>query len=324
MAIGEKKLEAMLDAELELREKVLKSGDLYLGYHPLMREIHEKHADLIQAEVQSNGWSVFNKLKPSGLEALFVLCQHAISRPGFQKEAMTYFESLATKKGLEYAAYFADRIAFFERRPQRFGTQWDINLYGETELWPLESPDKLDERRALMHLSPFEDIDFGGVDMTFEVGLKRQLGVYGLIYEVGWLPCDKVEIKRIITWLSDYFSGAVLGPLVSEWHHKGGLDPDWKGLDLVVALHEKEDFEKYVLEKKGTLKKKGIKKDIFVIRDPEGDFELTVDFLEFSTDEEVILLAPLAMSVESATCHTPHGWLLTQEAIQKGRAANAF
>ncbi len=58
---------------------------------------------------------------------------------------------------LAQVAYLEDRIAFFERRPQRYGTQFDWDERGMLSPWPIEDPDGVDARRAAVGLPPLAD-----------------------------------------------------------------------------------------------------------------------------------------------------------------------
>jgi hypothetical protein len=47
-----------------------------------------------------------------------------------------------------------DRIAFYEGRPQRYGSQWDVEDDGTHVLWELESPAQLDDLWKSVGLDP--------------------------------------------------------------------------------------------------------------------------------------------------------------------------
>lgn len=48
---------------------------------------------------------------------------------------------------LKERAYLEDRIAFYERRPQRFGTQFDYTRKGVMAVWWLESREEAEALR---------------------------------------------------------------------------------------------------------------------------------------------------------------------------------
>jgi hypothetical protein len=54
------------------------------------------------------------------------------------------------------AAYLCDRIAYFEGRPQRYGTQYDTGADGYVDVYRLEDPANVDQLRATVGLSPLE------------------------------------------------------------------------------------------------------------------------------------------------------------------------
>ena len=56
-----------------------------------------------------------------------------------------------------HAAYLEDKIRFFERRPQRYGTQFDWDEKGQMSPWTLEDPGSVDERRRGVGLGPLAE-----------------------------------------------------------------------------------------------------------------------------------------------------------------------
>jgi hypothetical protein len=51
-------------------------------------------------------------------------------------------------------AFLTDRIAFFEGRPQRYGTQLDYDAEGYSVVYALEDPNSMDELRRSVGLEP--------------------------------------------------------------------------------------------------------------------------------------------------------------------------
>ena len=52
-----------------------------------------------------------------------------------------------------HLACLIDRIAFFEGRPQRYGTQFTLDDDGYTTVWRLERPNEVEELRRLVGLA---------------------------------------------------------------------------------------------------------------------------------------------------------------------------
>jgi hypothetical protein len=91
-----------------------------------------------------------------GAEAAWLIVQHAISLPDFQRKCLALIREAVEKGDAEpyQAAYLYDRICLFEGRPQRYGTQSDWNERGEMEISDLEDEDKVNDFRREVGLEP--------------------------------------------------------------------------------------------------------------------------------------------------------------------------
>jgi hypothetical protein len=68
-----------------------------------------------------------------------------------------------------HAAYLEDRIAMYEGRPQRFGTQWiDDSRDGRARPWKLAEPNRVNELRAEAGLGPLHPIPEPGPELRPE------------------------------------------------------------------------------------------------------------------------------------------------------------
>ena len=100
--------------------------------------------------------------------------QHAIGEPEFQREALQLLRACAAsgRAPAWHAAYLEDRIAMYEGRPQRYGTQWlDDPVDGRLRPWDLEDPQRVNELRAGVGLEPMRPIPDRGSELPAE---KRQ------------------------------------------------------------------------------------------------------------------------------------------------------
>jgi hypothetical protein len=69
-----------------------------------------------------------------------------------------------------HAAYLEDRIALFEGRPQRYGSQWiDDPRDGLARPWTLAYPDRVDELRRSVGLKPLPSIPPPGPEVPPEL-----------------------------------------------------------------------------------------------------------------------------------------------------------
>lgn len=140
-----------------VRSELIAAGSLSNeGYHPRMAAVHARNADRLSAIIEEHGWPGRSLVRPDGAEAAWLILQHAIGRPALQRAALPLLETAAAAGEADplHAVYLADRIAFFEDRPQRFGTQFDWDRDGRLSPWTLDDPEGVDERRARLGLEP--------------------------------------------------------------------------------------------------------------------------------------------------------------------------
>jgi|HubBroStandDraft_6_1064221.scaffolds.fasta_scaffold01844_7 hypothetical protein len=141
---------AMQAEDMRVREELLKEGALGGGYHPRMREVHERNAARLKEIIAASGWPGAALVGGDGSHAAWRIVQHSISDPPFQRLCLQAIRSAIEREEAPLAqfAFLEDRIRFFEGRPQVYGTQfhWDEN--GEMNPWPIEDAERVDERRA--------------------------------------------------------------------------------------------------------------------------------------------------------------------------------
>ena len=143
-------------ADLALRERLARSGALFGGYHPEMARLHAEHARRLRAHLARFGWP----RAEAAAEAAWLIVQHAIAEPDFQRGMLAALREVAAAGGVlaSRVAALEDRIAAFEGRAQRFGTQLDWDEAGELSPWPrVEAPERVDERRAQVGLGPLAE-----------------------------------------------------------------------------------------------------------------------------------------------------------------------
>jgi hypothetical protein len=148
----------MAARDLTVREQLAADGSLFHGYHPSMQSVHDANADRLAAIVDRHGWPGESQVGRDGAEAAWLIAQHAIGQPAFQRAALTALWE-AAKRGdapALQAAMLEDRIRVFEGRPQRYGTQFDWDANGEMSPLPIDDPAGVDDRRRVVGLAPLE------------------------------------------------------------------------------------------------------------------------------------------------------------------------
>lgn len=121
------------NADLALRQRLVKTGELSDGYNEEMRALHNSNAAALQNIIAVFGYPIIAKVGKEANEAAWLVIQHAIEQPQFMKTCLNLFrkaveENEADPKSL---AYLSDRIAVFEGKPQLYGTQFDWDENGE-------------------------------------------------------------------------------------------------------------------------------------------------------------------------------------------------
>ena len=154
------KLLAMRAEDARVREELAATGELFDGYNPAMERVHLKNAAELERMIDAHGWLGKSLVGADGADAAWLIAQHAISLPEFSRKCLRLIEKAVAENEAEpyQAAYLDDHINFFERRPQRYGTQSDWNADGVMEVWKLEDAKKVNEHRAVVGLPLLEKL----------------------------------------------------------------------------------------------------------------------------------------------------------------------
>jgi hypothetical protein len=125
------RLSDMAEEDQRVRAELAATGELFQGYHPRMAEVHRRNAQELEAIIELYGWPGKSLVGDAGANAAWLILQHAIGNPELQRKCLPVLREAITRGEMEpaQAAYLEDRICFFERRAQRYGTQfdWDEN-----------------------------------------------------------------------------------------------------------------------------------------------------------------------------------------------------
>lgn len=159
---------AMRAEDLRVRQELLESGELGGAYVPRMEAVHVKNAARLRALIAAHGWPAEDIAGTDGAEAAWLIAQHAIGEPEFQKHVLTLLHKCAAagRTPAWHAAYLEDRIAMYEDRPQRFGSQWmDGPRDGRLRPWKLADPEHVNDLRASVGLAPLPPIPSPGPEL---------------------------------------------------------------------------------------------------------------------------------------------------------------
>jgi hypothetical protein len=153
------RLLALAARDAEMRARLAEDGSLFQGYHPAMHAVHEENAAVLEAIIAVRGWPSESLAGADGAEAAWLILQHAIGLPDFQRRGLALLTEAAGRGEVPVwqPAYLDDRIRSLEGRPQLYGTQFDWDEQGLMSPLPIERSDNVDRRRAEIGLPPLAE-----------------------------------------------------------------------------------------------------------------------------------------------------------------------
>jgi len=171
-----RELLAMREEDMTVRDELMQSGELGGHYVPRMEMVHVRNAARLRELISRHGWPAEDIAGKDGAEAAWIIAQHSVGEPQFQHEVLGLLHDCAAENRIPawHAAYLEDRIAMYEGRPQRYGSQWiDDSRDGRARPWKLADPHRVNELRAAVGLKPLHPIPEPGPDLP--PGQRRAL-----------------------------------------------------------------------------------------------------------------------------------------------------
>lgn len=146
-------------SDLQLRDKLIKRGELFNGYHEEMEKLHNQNGETLNDIISQIGYPTIDKVGKEASDAAWLVIQHAISQPAFMRMCRNLLEEavLENKADPLHLAYLTDRIASYEEKPQLYGTQFDWDENGELSPRPYDDLRKVNERRKSVGLNSLEE-----------------------------------------------------------------------------------------------------------------------------------------------------------------------
>lgn len=141
---------------LETRQRLAADLSLFDGYHPEMQAVHEENAAILDRVVQERGWPTVAMAGEDGAEAAWLIVQHAIGLPQFQRRCLRLLQEAADTGSIppRQPAYLLDRTLTYEGKPQVYGTSFDWDEDGLMSPRPIADPASVDNRRTAVGLPP--------------------------------------------------------------------------------------------------------------------------------------------------------------------------
>ena len=138
---------ARLDSQV--RSDLIQRGLLFDGYHPEMEEVHGANADRLAEIIAEHGWPSKSLVGHEAFEAAWLIVQHAIGKPQFQRSCLAILKKETANGEIEMSqvAQLEDRILVFEGKAQVYGTQFDWDSNDELSPLPIADPGNVDRLR---------------------------------------------------------------------------------------------------------------------------------------------------------------------------------
>lgn len=145
--------------DLELRDQLIKRGELGEGYHKEMEQLHNRNAKKLNDIMDIIGYPGIDKVGKEASEAAWLIIQHAIGQPELMRKCVRLLKDAVDEQNADpkNLAYLSDRIAVFEGKPQLYGTQFDWNENGEMVPNFVDNIIKVNERRKSIGLNTLEE-----------------------------------------------------------------------------------------------------------------------------------------------------------------------
>ncbi len=169
-----------LEAMYSLDRELLSSLDSPVGrglQAPTIRAIDIAQSNRLKEIVAHIGWPTRDLVGLKATQGAYMVIQHAGHDVDFQNESLSMMVDLVEQGELpaSYIALLTDRIRVFQNQPQVFGTQMQMALdeHGvmvPTPSVPIDSPEYLDDRRALMGMPPHQEF-VRSIQITYEASL---------------------------------------------------------------------------------------------------------------------------------------------------------
>lgn len=147
------------NTDLEVRDRLIQSGELGEGYNQEMERLHNRNAEILNEIIDTIGYPTVDKVGKEASEAAWLIIQHSIGQPGFMKKCAKLLEKAVSENKANpiNLAYLTDRIAVYEGRPQLYGTQFNWGDNGELKPYLYDDRIKVNQRRISLELNTIEE-----------------------------------------------------------------------------------------------------------------------------------------------------------------------
>ena len=133
--------------------KSLRPGHGMAEWEAAVAPVDRDNTARLREIIDRYGWPGHGLVGEAGAHAAWLLAQHA--PPDLQEECLPLLQDAVARGDASPVdlAYLMDRVLMHWGEPQVHGTQYQVRD-GVLELWPVDDPSGLDQRRAALGLEP--------------------------------------------------------------------------------------------------------------------------------------------------------------------------
>ncbi|MGW0435747.1 DUF6624 domain-containing protein [Micromonospora sp. NPDC003197] len=142
---------AMADTDQQMRTRAHVDMDLW--------DVEVDHVNTARLKeiIDQIGWPTVSKVGAEASSAAWLVAQHAPDDLDFMKRCLLLMQQAGPGEvKLSNIALLDDRVRIIQDQPQVYGTQF-CNTGNGWDPFPIEDPERVNERRAAMGLDTFED-----------------------------------------------------------------------------------------------------------------------------------------------------------------------
>jgi hypothetical protein len=150
----------MAREDSQTRDELLRDGKLpKFGYAEEMRRIHERNNARMREIIEQYGWPGRSLVGEDGCEAAWLIVQHAVLEPDFQRQCLPLLgQAVAAGEAPGWQlAYLTDRVLMYEGKEQIYGTQYLPTEGGKSIVYKIAGAENVDERRRAVGLCSLEE-----------------------------------------------------------------------------------------------------------------------------------------------------------------------
>lgn len=122
-------------------------------------QVDQKNTNKLKLIIKKVGWPGISLVGKRGAQGAWLIAQHAVHDPDFQKKCLNLLLKGVNEGEVErkHWAYLLDRIRVREGKKQIYGTQFKGDKDGNQSPYPIIDPSNLNQRRAEVGLESFAE-----------------------------------------------------------------------------------------------------------------------------------------------------------------------